>query len=134
MVSPGVSTKSNLKLLCENIIAYFYFSDFTNMEKIIFSFGDKLPTTYDAAITIFSICSTPASARMSNVICQYASALINIWEKAFGSNHVMSHGAVNVKLNKLIKDYYNKVYNKHHRKSKKKKIISKKVDEKNEEV
>ena len=73
------------------------------MEKIIFSLGDKLPTSYDAAITIFSICSTPESARMSNVICHYASALINIWEKAFGSNQVMSYRAVMSNLINLLK-------------------------------
>ena len=92
------------------------------MEEIHFSLGDKLPTVYDAAITIFSICITPTSSIMTHVISQYAVALKNVWEKAFGSDHVLCHRQIKSKLTKVVKDYHNKVYLKHHRKSAKKKI------------
>ena len=58
---------------------------------------------------------------MTNVIHQYALALINIWEKSFVLKHGMSLGRVKLKLTKVIKNYYNQVYNKAHRKTKKKK-------------
>ena len=91
------------------------------MTEIHFSLGDKLPTIYyDVAITIFFISTQPTSSKMTHVIHQYL-ALINIWQKAFGSQHVMSIRTVKSKLHKIVKDYFNKVYNKHHRKSKKKK-------------
>ena len=35
-----------------------------------------------------------------------------MWEKYFGIMHVMSRTAVNKKLKKIVKHYYNKVYNK----------------------
>ena len=45
-------------------------------------------------------------------INQYALTLINVWEKAFGTMHVVSPPTVVKKLKKIVKDYYNKVYNK----------------------
>ena len=95
----------------------------TEMSKIHFSLGDKLPTVYDVAITIFSICTTPSSSKMGNVSNQYALALMNVWGKSFGSDHVMCRRTVTVKLMKVIKNYFNQVYNKHHRKSRKKKKV-----------
>ena len=94
----------------------------TEMSKIHFSLGDKLLTVY-VAITIFSICTTPSSSKMGSVSNQYALALMNVWGKSFESDHVMCRCTVTVKLMKVIKNYFNQVYNKHHRKSRKKKKV-----------
>ena len=90
------------------------------MSEIHFSLGDKLPTVYDAVITIYSISIQPTSSKMGSVIHQYGLTLIAIWENAFGKKHVMSLSGVKLKLKKVIKKYYNQVYNKAHRKTKKK--------------
>ena len=48
-------------------------------------------------------------------------ALMNVWQKSFGSQHFTTGKSINKKMSKITKDYYNKVYNKAHRKSKKNK-------------
>ena len=49
---------------------------------------------------------------MNETLHSYELALIYLWEKSFGSAHDMLRLAVNKKLKKIVKDYYNKVYNK----------------------
>ena len=46
---------------------------------MIFVLGDVLPTNYDAATAIFSVCQTPESDKMKYCISSYVSALIDIW-------------------------------------------------------
>ena len=48
-------------------------------QKMIFVLGDVLPTNYDAATAIFSVCQTPESDKMKYCISSYVSALIDIW-------------------------------------------------------
>ena len=81
------------------------------MGEIIFVLGDILPTYYDVAISIFSVATKPNSAKMNDTINRYANALIEIWVKSFGTNHVMSRRGVVMRLEKLVQLYYTKVYN-----------------------
>ena len=87
------------------------------MGEIIFVLGDVLPTYYDVAISIFSVATKPNSAKMNDTINRYANALIEIWVKSFGTNHVMSRRGVVMRLEKLVQLYYTKVYNISNRKS-----------------
>ena len=61
-------------------------------ENIIFVLGDKLATYYEAGIAIFSVCVKAKSPKMKAYIRAYVNALINIWTKAFGNEHIMSIG------------------------------------------
>ena len=86
-------------------------------EKLIFVLSDKLPTYYDAVISIFTVATSPKSKKMTTTINSYACALIDIWKRSFGDQHVGSRSSVVYKLEKLVNDYYNRVYLKIHRKS-----------------
>ena len=79
--------------------------------NVIFILGDVLPTYYDVAVSLFSVATKPGSAKMKETIHKYAVALIGLWEKSFGYNHVMSRKSVVGRLEKLALNYYNKVYN-----------------------
>ena len=72
--------------------------------------GDRLPTTYDVAINIFSICCTPKSQKMQNYVHAYAEALILQLTKAFGEGYVLTIKQVKQKLLTVVNDYYSKVY------------------------
>ena len=50
--------------------------------------GDRLPTIYDVAIGIFSICCKPGSKKMDDCVQAYSEALILQWTKAFGKGYV----------------------------------------------
>ena len=79
--------------------------------NVIFSLGDLLPTYYDVAKSLFSVATKTGSAKMKETIHKYAVALIGLWEKSFGYNHVMSRKSVVGRLEKLALNYCNKVYN-----------------------
>ena len=72
------------------------------MSQLKFVLGDKLPTTYDVVIAIYSVASKPGTNKTSLTIHEYALALISIWGKSFGSDHVMSLTGVKYKLNKIF--------------------------------
>ena len=80
-------------------------------ENILFYLGDKLPTVYDAAIAIFSICRKVNSPKNKDTISNYTRALIAMWTRSFGEQHTLKKTAVNVKLETIVQDYYNNVYN-----------------------
>ena len=63
-------------------------------EKIIFVLRDKLPRYYDAAIAIFSIAQKTKSDKMKLCIQAYVTALIDIWTKSFGVEHILTCGCV----------------------------------------
>ena len=48
-------------------------------------------------------------------IYAYAVALIVVWKKAFGEEHVMAKTSAIKKLEKLVNSYYNQVYSVFHR-------------------
>ena len=84
-------------------------------EDIVFILGDKLPTYYDAAIAIFSVCRKVNSAKMDAVIRKYADAVILMWEKSFSLKYVMSRNGVIKHIEKLVQHYYNNVVSKMNR-------------------
>ena len=57
-------------------------------QKMVFVLGDVLPTNYDAATALFSVCQMPESVKMKYCISSYASALRDTWIKAFCEAHV----------------------------------------------
>ena len=63
-------------------------------EGIIFVLCDELPTYYDAAIAIFSVCKSPKTKKMADTINAYSSALIDIWQQCFDREHVISRSNV----------------------------------------
>ena len=71
-------------------------------EKLVFVLGDKLPTYYNAAISIFQVASKPRSKKMINSVHIYACSLIDIWQRSFGNDHVMTRNAVTYKINKFL--------------------------------
>ena len=75
-------------------------------EDIVFMLGDKLPTYYDAAITIFNVTQNPRRNKMKSTIQAYYVALVNIWTKSFSKDHVVTQRAIITKLEKLIANYY----------------------------
>ena len=79
-------------------------------EKIIFVLGDKLPRYYDAAIAIFTIAQKPKSDKMKLCIQAYVAALIDIWTKSFGVEHILNRGCVTKRVETLVTNYYNNVY------------------------
>ena len=56
--------------------------------------GDKLPTYYDAAIAIFNIKQNPKRDKMKRTIYAYYVALVNVWTKSYGKDHVMTRRAI----------------------------------------
>ena len=78
-------------------------------DRRIFYLGDKLPTVYDAAIAIFSICRNPNSEKMHNTLLLYARNLILMWTRLVGEKHTITRSAVVRKLELIVKTYYNQV-------------------------
>ena len=74
----------------------------TEEVKIQFVLGDKLPTYYEAAISIFNVASKPSSPKMIKAVRSYATSLVEVWEKSFSSKHVISFNAVLGRLTKLV--------------------------------
>ena len=67
-------------------------------EKVVFVLGEKLPTYYDAAISIYMVATKPKSKKMVSTINSYTKALIDIWKRSFGDLHVTSRSSVTNKL------------------------------------
>ena len=88
-------------------------------EKVVFVLGYKLPSYYDAAISIYMVATKLKSKKMVSTINSYTKALIDIWKRTFGDLHVTSRSSVTNKLQKLVEHYYSQVYVKVHRKSQK---------------
>ena len=83
-------------------------------KKLVFVLGDKLPTYYDAAISIFKINHKYKDQENDGVINSYAVSLIDIWKKLFGDSHVTSRSAVTIKLQYIDEHNHNNVYIKSH--------------------
>ena len=77
---------------------------------IIFVLGDKLPTYYDAAISIWSVCHSKEGKKKSKAVNAYYRALSEVWIKAFGKDHVTSRTTILKRLDGIVKKYYNEVY------------------------
>ena len=79
-------------------------------EKIVFIMEGKIPTYYDAAVSLFQV-SKRREDQGKKAISSYHKSLVDCWSKAFGTGHVLSRMAV------IKKRYYNEVYTKSHRKT-----------------
>ena len=88
-------------------------------EKIIFVLEGKLPRYYNAAIAIFTIAQKPKLDKFC--IQAYVTALIDIWTKSVGVEHILTRGFGTKQVEKLVTKYYNNVYSKSHCKHPKKK-------------
>ena len=71
-------------------------------EKVVFVLGDKLPSYYDAAMSIYMVATKLKSKKMVSTINSYTKALIDIWKRTFGDLHVTSTSSVTNKLQKLV--------------------------------
>ena len=71
--------------------------------------GDRLPTIYDVAQTIFHYSKTLNSNKRKEVVHRYAVALRNIWIKGFTEKHVLLLTSVKNRIEKIMKDYENRV-------------------------
>ena len=89
------------------------------MSDYNFKFSDKLPWLSDAAIAIFPEAKLPRSGKMKKVIAAYRKGLVVLWQKCFSQEHVLSRSNIENKLTTLVKDFYNKVYNRVKRKASK---------------
>ena len=69
--------------------------------------GDRLPTIYDVAQTIFHYSKTLNSNKRKEVVHRYAVALRNIWIKGFTEKHVLLLTSVKNRIEKIMKDYEN---------------------------
>ena len=79
-------------------------------QKIILVLGDMLPTNYDAAIALFSVCHKRESEKKKDCISSYADALIVTWTKAFGEAHVKKKENIIVKVKQVVNHYNNHVF------------------------
>ena len=73
-------------------------------EKLVFILPDRLPTVYDVALSIYSIVSKPKSERMKYCIQAYVTALIDVWVKSFGNEHLIHRKYVNKKVETIVKE------------------------------
>lgn len=89
--------------------------------ELVFVLGDVLPTIYDVAISIFTLASNPKTDKMADSINAYVTSLIEVWSKAFGSEHVQCRRTVKEKIQIIVCHYYNNVYVEHTRTKPKKK-------------
>ena len=71
--------------------------------------GDRLPTIYDVAKTIFYYSKALNLNKRKDVVHSYAVAVRNIWIKSFTEKHVLSLTSVKNRIEKIMKDYENRV-------------------------
>ena len=71
--------------------------------------GDRLPTIYDVAKTIFHYSKTLNSNKRKEVVHRYAVAVQNIWIKSCTEKYVLSLTSVKNRNDKIVKDYENRV-------------------------
>ena len=65
---------------------------------MVFVPRDVLPTNYDVAIALFSVCQTPEFDKMKYYISSYVSALTDTLIKAFGEAHIHDQKTVTEKI------------------------------------
>ena len=82
-------------------------------KELIFVLGDKLPLIYEAAISITSYAPGRAPTRetkkRSTAVNCYCIALIDLWSKAFGQEHVQMEKLVAQKIRTALKSNYTEV-------------------------
>ena len=88
-------------------------------ESYLFIIGDKLPTYYDVAISLFEVCTRREGEKARSTLISYYTALMNVWTKSFGEGHRLTRKSIMKKLEKVCDSYYNEVYTKCSRKTQK---------------
>ena len=71
--------------------------------------GDRLPTIYDVAQTIFHYSKILNSNKRKKAVHRYAVAVRNIWIKSFTEKHVLPMTSVKTRTEKIMEDYENRV-------------------------
>ena len=79
------------------------------MDKYDIWLGDRLPTICDVAQAIFHYSKTLNSNKRKEVVHRYAVAVRNIWIKSFTEKHVLSLTSVKNRVEKIMKDYENRI-------------------------
>ena len=51
--------------------------------------GDRLPTIYDVAMTVYHYSKAPRSNKRKQTVQRYAEAVRNVWVKSFTESHVV---------------------------------------------
>lgn len=88
-------------------------------DKINFILGDKLPWVFEAVEAILNIApgGSPKEKNETSVrkkaVNAYVSAVRKLWEKAFGTEHVMSRKTITRKLRDALQVYFNEVSSSH---------------------
>ena len=75
----------------------------TQKEEVVFILGDKLPTYYDIAISLFQVCLSRQGEKAQSTLNAFYSALVNSWGKAFGEGHVQSRPHHNEETSKITR-------------------------------
>ena len=84
-------------------------------EWLKFIFGGKLPTYYDAAISILTECLKPKTSKMLTTASVSTDALVEMSLKSFSEEHMLIRKAEKKKVEKLVEHYCNNVYVEVHR-------------------
>ena len=82
---------------------------------LVFVLGDKLPWISEAVLAIVSYApggsakKDKESKQRKTAVNAYVKALIEMWSKAFGSEHILERKAVANKVRNALAVYFNKV-------------------------
>ena len=84
-------------------------------KNIVFVLGDKLPLTHEVVTSIVTFAPggkpTRETSKRTIAINAYVIALIELWIKAFGYEHVQARRPVAYKIRSAIKSYNKEVVN-----------------------
>lgn len=75
--------------------------------------GDKLPTIYEVALTVFHYSKRAKTQKRTDTIYRYATSLRNTWIRSFGENFVITRQSIVRKIEGIMKDYDNRVVKSH---------------------
>ena len=75
--------------------------------------GDRLPTIYDVAMTVYHYSKAPRSNKRKQTAQRYAEAVRNVWVKSFTESHVVHLTTVKRRVEYIMKDYEYKVRTSH---------------------
>ena len=79
--------------------------------------GDKLPTIYEVAQTIFHYSNAIKSEKRNETVAAYAKAVRNLWIRSFTEHFVVTLATVKRKVTNIMKDYENRVRCSHQKSS-----------------
>ena len=83
--------------------------------ELVFVLGDKLPWISKVVLAIYDYAPgglpkiTNWSSLRKNAVNSYVKALIELWQKAFGAEHIASRKTVANKIRAALNIYFNRV-------------------------